>query len=111
MSRWELDELEYEHQDKLRTFREIEDTLEEQYYQFKNRSQELMERVSHAYREVSYQEGAVYLHQLQENFDIYHHDYYQKRELIEEARNEEDRYYRLKVEEVEEKLRREEGSE
>lgn len=107
MSRWELDELEYEHRDTLRTFRELEDTLEEQYYQFKNRSQELIEMVSDAYRGLSYQEGAVYLHQLQENFDIYHHDYYQKRELIEEARNEENRNYRLKVEEAEEELRRE----
>ncbi len=99
MNKEKLKELEEEHHKKLSNLDKTEMYLDEFYYRINRESDNLIEAISSACREVPFRSIESYVFQIGDNLDLYRKQYKQRIEDILEARYQENKRFQKKLDE------------
>ncbi len=97
---WKISELEHEYYARKRAFDRAEELLEDYHYQFRSRTDFLIEQVYEAYQDSDIlQDRNHFIYRLQDGMEEYHRDYLSNRELLEESRYQERLAFEKQMEE------------
>lgn len=99
MDKKELQELEDEHNRKLRGLERLEMDLDDYYHKFSRETAMLLEELSYACKDNNFAEIQPYIYEIENNLDGYHQLYKNRIENVLEARHQENKNYYKQVEE------------
>ena len=98
MDKKELQELEDEHNRKLRGLERLEMDLDDYYHKFSRETDTLLEELSNACKDNNFAEIQPYIYEIENNLDSYHQEYKNHIEDVLEARYRENKNYYKQVE-------------
>ena len=99
MDKKELQELEDEHNRKLRGLERLEMDLDDYYHKFSRGTDMLLEELSNACKDNNFAEIQPYIYEIENNLDSYHQEYKNHIEDVLEARYRENKNYCKQMEE------------
>ena len=99
MDKKELQELEDEHNCKLRGLERLEMDLDDYYHKFSRETDMLLEELSNACKDNNFAEIQPYIYEIENNLDSYHQEYKNHIEDVLEARYRENKNYCKQMEE------------
>ncbi|MFS9316702.1 hypothetical protein QM359_06130 [Streptococcus infantis] len=99
MDKKELQELEDEHNRKLRGLERLEMDLDDYYHKFSRETDTLLEELSNACKDNNFAEIQPYIYEIENNLDSYHQEYKIHIEDVLEARYRENKNYCKQMEE------------
>ncbi|MBP2620879.1 hypothetical protein ACVRXQ_05105 [Streptococcus panodentis] len=95
----EREKLEEEYGRKLLELERTEVRLDGYYYKFERETAALMEKLSYAFKGVSYEPAWQHLSQIEDNLNQYHQQYKKRLDDVLEARYQENRRFQQKLDE------------